>query len=76
MTEERESLGSLALRQNNGVPNAALADLMTQVVGMAGFINHEGIPKDVVLECFDDMVKTSRQALVDLMERNDGASRT
>lgn len=64
------SLGSLALLRNEGKPNAALADLMTQVIGMCGFIGAMGQPKEVILEAFDTLLSTGRAALVDILDED------
>jgi hypothetical protein len=64
------SLGSVALLKNEGNPNHALADLMTSVVGMAGFIGANGVPKETVLEAYDAMMTSGRAALVDILEED------
>lgn len=70
MAEERMSLGAIALLHNNGNPNHALADLMTSVVGMCGFIGAQGIPSETVLEAFDAMNESGRVALVDILRED------
>lgn len=69
---KQQSLGGIALLRNEGNPNYALAELMTQVIGMCGFIGKMGAPKDKVLECYDAMVVSSRAALVDILEEMEG----
>lgn len=71
MTKERQNLGAIALRQNEGIPSHALADLMTQVVGMCGFIHAEGVAQTLVLEIFDNLLVNSRRALVEIMEEDE-----
>lgn len=73
---EKHSLGELALIQANGNPNAALAELMVQVVGMLGFISSRGTPKEVVLECYDAVVVTARTSLVSIMEEDEKDARS
>lgn len=75
MADDEMSLGGVALLRNRGNPNAALADLMTQVVGMCGFIHVSGVPQDVVLEAFDAMTVSSREALVGIMEEDSRGTR-
>jgi hypothetical protein len=71
MSEPPLSLGTIALIHSKGNPNHALADLMTQVVGMCGFIHKLGAPQEKVLEVFDTMNKSSRKALINIMEEDD-----
>lgn len=70
MAEERMSLGAIALLHNEGNPNHALADLMTSVVGMAGFIGAGGVPSETVLEAFDAMNESGRAALVEILRED------
>lgn len=70
MSDKPMSLGAIALLQNNGNPNHALAELMTSVVGMCGFIGASGVPSETVLEAFDAMNESGRAALVDILRED------
>lgn len=67
---EDQSLGAVALLRNDGNPNAALADLFTQVVGMCGFIGAMGQDKETILEAFDALVETGRKALIEILDED------
>lgn len=74
MSEPNLSLGTVALIRSQGNPNHALADLMTQVVGMCGFIHKQGASQEKVLEVFDTMNESSRKTLINIMEEDDRGS--
>lgn len=67
---KKESLGAIALRNSNGVPSDALAELFTQIIAMHGFINATGVPANKILEVYDEMTKVSRALLIELMEED------
>jgi hypothetical protein len=67
---EDQSLGAIALMRNEGNPNAALADLVTQVVGMCGFIGAMGQDKETILLAFDALMETGRKALIEILDED------
>lgn len=67
---EDQSLGAIALMRNEGNPNAALADLMTQVIGMCGFIGAMGQDKETILQAFDALLETGRKALIEILDED------
>lgn len=67
------SLSSLALLKNNGKPSAALSDLMTSVVGMHGFIHKRDASRETIMSVYDELCKTARVALLDIIEQDEKA---
>lgn len=67
---EDQSLGAIALERNEGNPNAALADLFTQVIGMCGFIGACGQEKETILQAFDALQETGRKALIEILDED------
>ena len=70
--KDEPSLGSIALIRAGGNPNEALAELMSQVMGMCGFIHfiHKR-PEALILKAYDALCATARESLIEILKEEE-----